>query len=184
MDVTPATRKAVWDGLIDAARMQRYAISLDRRYARQRLAVRLVLSLSASGGVATFLGALPEWAPLVFGLAVGVSVAFEFTMDYSTKLAKLMYTKLESAALLLEWEELWLDIETYACSEEDARERNRNLLRQLNRTSTPVTSDLHVSDKVNREVSEHAYSDMALRFSQAARRQDGNSAEAGRSTAA
>jgi hypothetical protein len=158
------TRRAIWDGMLDAARMARYADAMEQRYAKQRKWVRIVLSLAASGGIVTFMSELPRVASLGFGFAVGVAVAADFAMDYSAKLAKLMYTKMECSALLSEWQALWLDVETHRCEEDESRRRNDKLLERLTRTTAPMASEMHTDPSVNKETTEGAYSDIALRF--------------------
>ena len=165
MDVTEQTRKAVWDGMLDTARMLRYADAMEQRYSRRRTWMRIILSIAASGGIANFLGALPSEASLVFGLAVGIVVAVDFATDYSGKLSKLMYTKMESAALLAEWEQVWLDIQTYRSEEDEIRERSKKLVEQLMRATSPMASDMRTDRKVNEEASSSAYADIALRYS-------------------
>lgn len=162
--IAPITRQLIWDSMLDAARMHRYADAMERKYARQRNWVRFVLSLAATGGVVTFLGQLPDAASVLFGLMVGAAVAVDFAMDYSSKLAKLMYAKMECSALLTEWEDLWVDIQTCRCRENDARRRNKGFLDRLDRAIAPMASDMHTDLGVNEETTANAYSDLSMRF--------------------
>ena len=162
--VSPLTRQAIWNGMLDAARMVRYADAMEQRYAKQRKWVRIVLSLGASAGIAAFLSELPEVVSIVFGLAVGVAVALDFTTDYSGKLAKLMYAKMECSALLSEWEALWLAIETHGCSESESQRLHTRLLERLNQATAPMAADLHTDPGINRESSRDAYHDVSTRF--------------------
>ena len=162
--IAPITRQLVWDSMLDAARMHRYADAMERKYAKQRHWVRIMLSLAASGGIVTFLGRLPDAASVLFGLMVGAVVAVDFAMDYSSKLAKLMYAKMECSALLAEWEELWVDMQTYRCGEGEARRRNKGLLDRLDRAIAPMVSDVRTDLGVNEETTASAYSDLSMRF--------------------
>ena len=54
--IAPITRQLVWDNMLDAARMHRYADAMERKYAKQRHWVRIMLSLAASGGIVTLGG--------------------------------------------------------------------------------------------------------------------------------
>lgn len=162
--IAPITRQVIWDSMLDAARMHRYADAMERKYARQRNWVRFLLSLAATGGVVTFLGRLPDTVSVLFGLMVGAVVAVDFAMDYSSKLAKLMYAKMECSALLTEWEDLWVDMQTRKCEESDARRRNKGLLDRLDRAIAPMVSDMHTDRSVNEETTENAYSDLSMRF--------------------
>ena len=162
--VSPLTRQAIWNGMLDAARMVRYADAMEQRYAKQRKWVRIVLSLGASAGIAAFLSELPEAVSLVFGLAVGVAVALDFTTDYSGKLAKLMYAKMECSALLSEWEALWIAVETHRYSESESQRLHARLLERLNQATAPMAADMHTDPGINRESSRDAYHDVSTRF--------------------
>lgn len=57
---TSQTRNAVWQELLDTARLVRYYEALSNRYRRYHWAVRFVLLLSASSGIVALLDLLPE----------------------------------------------------------------------------------------------------------------------------
>ena len=163
-DISDVTRRAIWDGMLDAARMLRYAEAMEQKYARQRRWVRIALSMAATAGVANFLGELPNWVSLAFGSIVGVSIAVDSAMDYSGKLAKLMYAKMECAVLLSDWEALWLDVQTYRLGEEAARQRHGQLDQRLARTTAPMAADMSTDARVNEGTSRDAYADIQMRF--------------------
>lgn len=58
--VTGATRNAVWQEMLDVARLVRYYDRMARWQQQRHLGIRIVLFASATAGVASAIDALPE----------------------------------------------------------------------------------------------------------------------------
>ena len=109
--VTEATRRVVWNDLLDVARVTRYAEAMGSRYRLLHHSIRFGLLLAASGSMATFLDVLPNQWRVVFDLAIAVLIVADFMLDGATKIAVLTSTKRECDVLGTEWRELWLDVD-------------------------------------------------------------------------
>ena len=162
--VTEATRHAVWDEMLDAARMTRYAESMESRYRTLHWIVRFSLLLSASGSAATILGMLPDgWPRLLPNLAIAFLVAWDFMSGYATKIAVLNSAKRECQDLETEWRELWLDVDSPAATDAEVRERNKELSRRLARATSPMDVEVRVHQKINVASTADAYTVTAAR---------------------
>lgn len=163
--VTEATRNAVWDEMLEAARMTRYAESMESRYRTRHWIVRFSLLLSASASAATILGMLPDgWPRLLPNLAIAVLVAWDFMSGYATKIAVLNSAKRECQDLETEWRELWLDVDSPAATDAEVRERNKELSRRLARTTSPMDVEVRVNQKINVASTADAYTVTAARY--------------------
>ena len=60
---TEATRRAVWNDLLDVSRVARYAEAMGSQYRVRHLFIRLGLLVAASGSMATFLDPPPPPPP-------------------------------------------------------------------------------------------------------------------------
>ena len=60
--VSEQTRNDIWQGLLDAARLDRYYEALAERYRQRHLALRILLLLAAIGGMVSLLEVLPRVA--------------------------------------------------------------------------------------------------------------------------
>ena len=163
--VTDGTRHAVWNDLLDAARMSRYAERMESRYRTLHWTVRFLLLLSASGSVATIVGMIPEgWPGQLPNLAVAVLIAWDFMSDYATKIAVLNSTKRECQDLETEWRRLWLDVDSATADDAAVRERNRELSSRLGRATIPMDVHVKVSEQVNTASTADAYRTMEQRY--------------------
>ena len=167
MAVTNETRRAVWDELLDVARVIRYAESMESRYRVYHGSLRFSLLLSASGSVAALLEALPANWQLYFGLAIGALVSADFMFDYATKIAILSSTKRECQELEAEWQQLWLDVDSPASADSDIRPRSVELGRGLARATMAMDTQVRVNTKTNERCTEAAYKVTAARYAAA-----------------
>ncbi len=147
--VTEATRRAVWNDLLDVSRVARYAEAMGSQYRVRHLFIRLGLLVAASGSMATFLDAIGGHWRIGFGLAIAVLIAVDFMLDYATKIAVLNSTKRECNVLETEWRELWLDVDSPESTDAGIRCRNRELLRHFERATAPMDEQVPVSNRTN-----------------------------------
>ena len=85
--VTGATRNAVWQEMLDVARLVRYYDRMARRQQQRHLGIRIVLFASATAGVASAIAALPEAVRTASGALIALLVAWDFLADYANKAA-------------------------------------------------------------------------------------------------
>ena len=157
MAVTDETRRAVWNDLLDVARVIRYAEDMESRYRFLHGLVRFSLLLSASGSVAAFLEALPADWQLYFGVAIGALVAADFMFDHATKIALLSATKRECQELETEWRQLWLDVDSPASADPGIRQRSVDLGRRFARATMAMDAQVRVNARANERCTEAAY---------------------------
>ena len=84
--VTEQTRNAVWQELLDVARLVRYYEALSDRHRRNHIIVRFLLLVAAASGIAALLDQLPAIAQLIAGGLIAVLVVWDFVSDYAKKL--------------------------------------------------------------------------------------------------
>ena len=153
---TDQTRNAIWQGLLDIARLVRYYEALSDRYRRNHFTIRLLLLIAATGGVAALLELLPEGVQLLAGALVAVLVALDFVTDYAKKAAILHAISIECSALEIEWQGLWGDLDNLGDTE--AREHHARLSRRLaNITGAAGHADIREDQKLNEQCEAAAY---------------------------
>ena len=103
---TEQTRNAVWQELLDVARLVRYYEVLSDRHRRNHSIVRFLLLAAAASGIAALLDVLPASVQLIAGGLVALLVVWDFIADYAKKATVLHALSLECSALEIEWREL------------------------------------------------------------------------------
>ena len=155
--VTEATRRVVWNDLLDVARVTRYAEAMGSRYRLLHHSIRFGLLLAASGSMATFLDVLPNQWRVVFDLAIAVLIVADFMLDGATKIAVLTSTKRECDVLGTEWRELWLDVDLPESTDADIRRRNVDLGQRFGRATSTMDAQVRVNARTNVLSTEAAY---------------------------
>lgn len=155
--VTEATRRAVWNDLLDVSRVTRYAEAMGSRYRLLHLWIRFGLLLAASGSMATFLDVLSSHWRVGFGLAITALIVADFMLDCATKIAVLGSAKRECGVLESEWRELWLDVDLPESTDAEIRRRNMELVQRFGRATSSMDAQVRVSDRVNVLCTEAAY---------------------------
>ena len=154
--ITDHTRNDVWQGLLDIARLVRYYEALSDRHRRHHFAIRLLLLIAATGGVAALLELLPDGIQILSGALVAVLVALDFVTDYAKKAAVLHAISIECSALEIEWEDLWGNLENLGDAE--ARENHAGLSRRLvHVTGAAGHADIREDRKLNEHCEAAAY---------------------------
>ncbi len=156
--VSDQTRNAVWQDILDAARLVRYYETLADRHRFKHWLIRFLMLAAAAGGVAALLELLPSIAQLVAGGLIALLVVWDSISDYAKKAAVLHAISLECSSLENEWRELWLDIENEATDEADARARNNRLARRMDDvTAWAGHADIRENTRLNEECEAAAY---------------------------
>ena len=165
MGVTDATRNAVWQEMLDTARLVRYYERMASRQHRQHLGVRLVLLASATAGVAAATNALPEAVQVASGAVVAILVAWDFLADYANKAAVLGSIRRECGEVEVELAALWGEIQADSIDDDDARRTLAELARRVTR-ATDCAGSAHVptDEQLNVRCEEAAYKAMAGRY--------------------
>ena len=162
---TDATRNAVWQEMLDTARLVRYYERMASRQHRQHLAVRLVLLASATAGVAAATNALPEVIQVASGAVVAILVAWDFLADYANKAAVLGSIRRECSAVEVELAALWGEIQADSIDDDEARRTLAELARRVSR-ATNLAGSAHIStnERLNAKCEETAYKAMEGRY--------------------
>lgn len=154
--VSEQTRNDIWQGLLDAARLDRYYEALAERYRQRHLALRILLLLAAIGGMVSLLEVLPRVAQLVAGLAIIVLVALDFAFNLARKTSVLNLINIECTALGNEWKSLWASLDRI--SDDDACCENDRLARRLVKvTGWARHAEVGVDDALNEKCERVAY---------------------------
>ena len=155
---TRPTRNAVWQSLLDVARLVRYYEAMANRHRRLHLLTRFLLLGAAASGVAAVVQVLPASVQLFAGLLVALLVAWDFVSDYANKVAVLNLISSQCRALENEWRELWADANAYDSNDAEVRKRNAELAQELEK-ATARADDAHIrsNNKLNKRSATAAY---------------------------
>ena len=159
--VTDQTRNAIWQDMWDAERYSRYYGSLSDSYRRRHKLMRfatlasvLVEATISVSYIGT--GVSGMWATVFLALIVGLGIAitilviWDATSNYAGDAVALSWVSLDCALLNAQWADLWLDIESFAIDEDEARSRQRELIRKFNTVAARIDVDL---DEKTNEIS-------------------------------
>lgn len=161
--INEQTRNAVWQSLLDVARLVRYYEALSSHYMRYCVTIRLLLLTAATGGVAVLLNFLPGIVQIVTGALVAFLVALDFALDYGKKAAVSNTISIECSEIEIEWESLWFKLENI--SDHEALQENMLLLQRLTKV-TGRTGYVGIIDnqKLNKKCTKAAYTAMKAEY--------------------
>ena len=163
--VSDQMRLAVWQNLLDVARLVRYYEALADKNRYRHSIIQFLLLVSAFSGIAALLKLLPEFVQLVAGGLIAILVAWDVVAGYAKKAAVLHTISYECIALEVEWSELWAAINSAESSDTEAREKNKQLEEKcLNVTGWAGPANIRVDQKLNAKCEEVAYKVMAERY--------------------
>jgi hypothetical protein len=160
--VSDQTRNAIWQELLDVARLVRYYEALADRHRRLHRIIRFLLLAAAASGVVTLLNLLPVLIQSLAGGLIALLVVWDVLGDYARKAAVLHAISLECSHLEVEWQNLWGELETI--SDTEARRRNTSLAQRIAEiTGWAGHADIRDDPKLNEQSAEAAYQIMASR---------------------
>lgn len=165
MAVADSTRNAVWQEMLDTARLVRYYDRLASRHQRRHFATRLVLLTSAIAGVAALMDLLPAALGILAGAAIGLLMAVDFLADFANKAAVLNFIGRECNAVDDDLAALWGDIQSDAIDDADARRTLAELRRRIAR-ATDSAGNAHIAtdERLNVRCEKAAYKAMADQY--------------------
>ena len=123
MNVSEQTRNEVWQGFLDAVRLERYYAALSDRHRRNHRRLRFALLVAAAGDISTFLNLLSEdfqWIAEIASAPVVVFVMRDLVSDDAKKAATLHTISVECGDLENQWRDSWSAID-HASAETEAR---------------------------------------------------------------
>ena len=129
--VTELTRQRIYRDLCNAERNARYYEALAGKYRLRHKLLRGLLLVSVLVE-ATLIQRFTD--PLIIGAGVAVIVllvVWDAISDYAKNAALLSSISADCLTLNYEWDELWLDVESYTVSEAAARSRRRRLISEF-----------------------------------------------------
>ncbi len=157
--VTDETRNAVWQELLDVARLVRYYEAMADRHRRNHLVVRFVLLATAMGGVVAFFDLLPASVRLLLGAGIAGVVSWDLLSRYASKAAVLHAVSMECSLMETELRDVWLRLETM--EDDEARREWLRVSRRLAEVKGWAGQAGVAEDgKLNVECAEAAYATM------------------------
>ena len=163
--VSEATRNAVWQEMLDVARLVRYYERMAGRQQRRRHAVRFVLLVPALTGMAMVVRDLPEAVHVVSGAVIAFFVAWDLLADPANKAAVLDSIRRDCSEAEGDLDALWGEIQADAVSDAEARRTLAGLSRRVAR-ATDRAGSAHVptNERLNAECEEAAFKVMKDRY--------------------
>ena len=163
--VSEATRTAVWQEMLDVARLVRYYERMASRQQWWRRAVRFVLLVPAMAGMAVVVRELPEAFNVVSGAVIAFFVAWDLLTDPANKAAVLDSIRRDCSEVGVELDALWGEIQADAVSDAEARRTLAGLAQRVVR-ATDRTGSAHIptNERLNVECEEDAFKVMRDRY--------------------
>lgn len=167
--VSETTRNAVWQELLNAARLVRYYSSLADRHRRNGRIIQFLLMAAATSGIAGLLDLLPAFiqqtAAAAAAAAVAILVVCDFFGDYAWKAAVLHVICIECNRIESQWQTLWLEIDRPDLEDADALRQCETLGRRLNEiTGQAGLVGVAVDAQLNKTCAEDTYKVMQERY--------------------
>lgn len=158
--VSQQTRNEVWQGYLDAERLNRYYYRLANKYNKIYYTIKIIIAFAAVGGLTRLLGILPEQWISVADIAVGIVlilVILELVQDYGKKLAVLNRVSKDSQRRLQEWQMLWQLVDKPDSKDKDLLEQMKCLNMNAAESGAEVTdAGLRENKKLNQAAWEEA----------------------------
>lgn len=158
--VVQSTRQTIWYGLLHMARYVRYYDALETRYRRHSFWINLLLGLSGTGVLATFLIPIHATLPHLLGAVVAVVTVVNLLHNPGGKVATINVICKDVGILEQDYRMLWDQIQLGQIGDTEALERSNAILKRVQdvgsrlsiSTDTPLNQ--HCMEEVN--VSEKA----------------------------
>ncbi len=159
MNASPHIRNAVWQALLDAARLTQYYSALWNKYARIRLILKILMLVAAAGSFAAFMDIAPELTQLIVALLITFAVAYDSVTDHSRKVATLKIVSRDCARLESELRFLWTEVERGALDDDDVLARVRELEAEMrDATARAEQMEIRVDERLHNKSTMRAYS--------------------------
>lgn len=163
--VSDTIRNAVWQEILDAARLARYYARLADRHRRKRRTIQLLLMAAAASGIVGVLDPVPAIIQPTAIAAVAILVAWDFFGDYARKAAVLHVICIECNQIETQWQTLWLEIERPDLEDRDAIRQCEMLGQRLNEvTGQAGMVGIQVDARLNKTCARDAYKVVQERF--------------------
>ena len=120
--VSDQVRKEVWQGYLDAERLNRYFQWLGDRYRKITQAVKITIAFAAVGGVARIMAFLPEkwyWAADITSVLILILVVCEIVFNFEKKSAVLNRVSEDVQKIHQDWRVLWNQVDRASSSQDD-----------------------------------------------------------------
>ena len=165
--VTGATRNAVWQEMLDAARLVRYYDRMARQQQQRHRAIRIVLFASATAGMASAIDALPEAVRIASGALVALLVAWDFLADYANRAAILGVIRGECGEVEDELHDLWGGVQSGSVDDGGTRRALSILKRRVTRvTARAGAANVSTDERLNVRCEEDAFRALSDRYAE------------------
>lgn len=155
--VSEQIRRDVWVALLDATHQSRYYGRLFERYSRRQHVADVTLWVSGSLGLILLAARLYPWLPVLCVVVASLASLIGTICQYSRKSSCLYFIRSDCQSLEQRWELLWSRVQSDMVEDDEALERNQELLDALrNVTDKASLVGLPVDDKVNQSSWEEA----------------------------
>lgn len=160
--ISEQTRLAIWHGLWDANRLQRYYLAVHKRYL---LIDRLLLILPVPICIAAIGIALVEGPPIII-LASFALFALAYILlparGYAAKATKAEWIARECGDLEIEWRNLYREMEENRVEESEALTSIRKLDEAINSiTSSSISNDIVTNERLNQRSADDANEELS-----------------------
>ncbi len=157
-------REKVWQGLLDMSRGYRYYDAMFRRYSRCRTALRILLSISSIGAVASLLDFVPNpalWVQ-ISGAFIGAVVVVDLVLNPSEKAAVLNVTCSYMSKYERQARTLWESLDVVDWDDKEVLSKLAEISEHAETTTEMISLPTH--KRLNQKCTEEAYQVEADRY--------------------
>ena len=106
-----AVYQEVWNELLEASRTHLYAMRMEKRYRRQRLALRVAMYVGALGVVGSLIGQMGEWPVGICAIEMVVVETLKLWWNPEQNMVNFHQAKMESGRMEQKFRELWFEVQ-------------------------------------------------------------------------
>ena len=160
---TDQTREAIWQELLDSARLVRYYEALANRYRTRHQLTLFLLAGGATAGIVSLLARFPPTIQLFANAFIAVVAVWTLIAGYARKAAVLHTISSHLSMLNSSWERLWDHLDD--TDDTEARQRRTELSGEMNEvTSRAGFADVSDDFRLNERSEEAAYRAVAGQY--------------------
>lgn len=154
--MTTQHRDVIWDGLLDAERLDRYYDILGLRFRAKHVAFNIYVSIALTVSAVALLSEWADWIPSVLFVSSSLTVTVSHYAEFSRKSGIAFRTSRRYRELGMAWRRLWREQDA-----PDASARVFELSRQINEI-TEV--DFKFDEKLDQRCAKEAYEECRSEF--------------------
>ncbi|MYB34444.1 MAG: hypothetical protein F4X92_04870 [Gammaproteobacteria bacterium] len=158
--VSNQTRNEIWQGYLDAERLNRYYQYLADKHRKIDQGIKFTIAFAAVGGVTRLIAALPDewgWISDVSSVVILFVVIVELVFDFRSKSSVLTRTSENLQHITRDWQMLWNQVDRQDATDGVLLNKMDDLLKKSIESTKPVGQiGLSINSRINQKSWEEA----------------------------